>query len=64
MTDNSEERYQEHQRMVEAVLFASETPLSVEDIALRLPEGADVASHIEALTTEYATKGEIGRAHV
>jgi len=51
------ERKEEHQRMVEAVLFASETPLSVEEIALRLPEGADIEDHIEALSAEYASKG-------
>jgi len=56
MTD-MDERKQEHQRMVEAVLFASETPLSVDDIAGRLPEGADVEYHIETLTVEYAQKG-------
>jgi len=56
MTDMID-RKQEHQRMVEAVLFASETPLSVDDIAGRLPEGADVEYHIETLTVEYAQKG-------
>jgi len=51
------ERQLEHRRMVEAVLFASEVPLSVDDIAERLPEGADVESHIEVLIEEYAGKG-------
>jgi len=56
MTELSE-RHLEHQRMVEAILFASETPLSIEDIAERLPEGADVEAHIVALIEEYANKG-------
>lgn len=47
----------QHRRMVEAVLFASEHPLSVEDVADRLPDGADVAAHIEALIADYATRG-------
>ena len=46
-----------HRRMVEAVLFASENPLSVDDIAERLPEGVDVAGHIDELAEAYATAG-------
>lgn len=46
-----------HKRMVEAVLFASEIPLSVEEITERLPAGADVESHLAALTEEYETRG-------
>jgi len=56
MNDRTE-RQVEHRRMVEAVLFASEIPLSIEDIAERLPDGVEVELHIEGLTTEYATKG-------
>ena len=56
MSERSD-RTQEHRRMVEAVLFASETPLSIDDIAMRLPESADVEGHIETLRTEYAAKG-------
>ncbi|SDD55868.1 SMC-Scp complex subunit ScpB [Kordiimonas lacus] len=47
----------QHRRMVEAVLFASENPLSVDDIAERLPDGVDVEAHIEGLTETYATSG-------
>jgi segregation and condensation protein B len=47
----------QHRRMVEAILFASEAPLSLEDIAERLPEGVDVAAHIQVLQDEYATRG-------
>jgi len=51
------ERSIEHRRMVEAILFASETPLSVEDIALRVPEGVAVLEHIQTLTEEYTNRG-------
>lgn len=47
----------QHRRMVEAVLFASEAPLAVEEIAERLPEGVDVTAHIEVLTENYSTRG-------
>ncbi|WP_417450256.1 SMC-Scp complex subunit ScpB [Kordiimonas sp.] len=47
----------QHRRMVEAILFASENPLSVEDITERVGEGVDVAAHIEALTEAYAPAG-------
>ena len=47
----------EHLRMVEALLFAASGPLSVEEIAERLPEGADVAAHIETIRTFYAGRG-------
>jgi len=51
------ERALEHRRMVEAVLFASEHPLSVESISDRLPEGADIEAHLEALRLEYTKRG-------
>ena len=44
-------------RMVEAMLFASADPLSVEDIAARLPIGTDVAGLIDELERQYATRG-------
>lgn len=53
----SAERQLEHCRMVEAILFASENPLSVEEIATRLPEGVDVVTHIDSLTEDYAARG-------
>ena len=46
-----------HKRMVEAVLFASETPLSIEDIASRLPDGADVERQLDILMEEYKSRG-------
>ncbi len=51
------EKLGQHRRMVEAILFASENPLSVEDIAERLPHGVDVMHHIEALQESYAAAG-------
>lgn len=46
-----------HRRMVEAVLFASHSPLSQADICERLPYGAGVEGHLESLTLEYETRG-------
>lgn len=46
-----------HQRMVEALLFASERPLSVHDMLERVPDGVDVAAHIEDLKLVYEGRG-------
>ncbi len=43
--------------MVEALLFASASPLSEQNIAERLPEGAEVAAHIETLKEAYEGRG-------
>ncbi|WP_255832924.1 SMC-Scp complex subunit ScpB [Kordiimonas sp. SCSIO 12603] len=56
MTETTD-RQMEHRRMVEAILFASEQPLSPSDIAERMPEGVEVDAHIEALIEEYSTRG-------
>jgi segregation and condensation protein B len=56
-TERDETRGLEHQRMVEAVLFASTSPLSVADIAERIPDGVDIERHIDALREIYATRG-------
>lgn len=53
----SAEDYAYHRRMVEAVLFASHSPLSADNICERLPYGADVEGHLESLTLEYETRG-------
>ena len=45
------------EREVEALLFAAAGPLSVEEIAARLPEGADVEGAVAALTARYAGRG-------
>ncbi|MTH77380.1 SMC-Scp complex subunit ScpB [Paracoccus aestuariivivens] len=47
----------EQERMVEAVLFASADPLSLRDIASRLPEGSDVAEALESLRARYESRG-------
>jgi segregation and condensation protein B len=44
-------------RIAEALLFAAGAPLSVEEVALRLPEGTDVASVLRELQAEYAGRG-------
>ncbi|ASP32729.1 SMC-Scp complex subunit ScpB [Labrenzia sp. VG12] len=44
-------------RMVEALLFASSEPLSLEELTLRLPDGTDVLSVLESLQETYATRG-------
>lgn len=45
------------ERAVEALLFAAAGPLSVQDLARRLPEGADAAAAIAALQARYAGRG-------
>ncbi len=57
LKDVGPETAMQHRRMVEAILFASEDPLSVEEITERVGEGVDVLAHIEALTENYATAG-------
>ncbi len=47
----------EAERMVEALLFAAAEPLTLEDIAERLPAGADAAGALEALRARYAGRG-------
>jgi len=43
--------------MLEALLFAAAEPLSVNDLASRLPAGVDIAAGLAALQTRYATRG-------
>lgn len=45
------------EREVEALLFAAAGPLSEEDLAKRLPEGADVAGALAAVQARYAGRG-------
>ncbi len=51
------EQHDEHLRMVEALLFAAGEPMSIEDIAERLPDDADVATHIESMRAFYEGRG-------
>ncbi len=44
-------------RIVEALLFASPQPVSEEEIAARLPDGADVQAHLEQLHLDYSGRG-------
>ena len=45
------------ERAVEALLFAAAGPLSIPDLARRLPEGADVAAAMMALKARYDGRG-------
>lgn len=49
----------ETERQVEALLFAAAGPLSLEDIAGRLPAGADVEAAIDALRKTYEGRGVV-----
>ena len=44
-------------RRMEALLFAAAGPLSLDDLAKRLPEGSDVEAGIAALRDQYAGRG-------
>jgi segregation and condensation protein B len=44
-------------RLIEALLFAAAEPLSLEDIAARLPEGADVGGILLDLEAAYRNRG-------
>lgn len=45
------------EREIEALLFAAAGPLSLDDLARRLPEGADVAAALAALRSRYQGRG-------
>lgn len=49
----------ELERRVEALLFAAAGPLSLADIAGRLPEGADTERAVRALQARYADRGVV-----
>jgi segregation and condensation protein B len=55
--DESPEDRRQNLRMVEALLFAAGEPLSAEEIAGRLPEGADIAGLLHDLQELYAERG-------
>jgi segregation and condensation protein B len=48
---------EENEREVEALLFAAAGPLSEDDLARRLPEGADVKAAIAALQARFQGRG-------
>jgi len=47
----------QHQRMIEALLFASAEPLSEADLRTHLPEDVDVRAIIDRLVADYAERG-------
>jgi segregation and condensation protein B len=47
----------EIERRIEALLFAAAGPLSAQELARRLPEGADVGRALAALKSRYAGRG-------
>ena len=57
----------EAERMVEAMLFASPAPLTLAEMAARMPQGADVAEAVAALRRRYAGRGvelaRVGQGH-
>ncbi len=52
MSDNLD-----HIRQLEAILFASKKPLSLEDIQARLPDAKDILSLLNTLKTHYEERG-------
>ncbi len=57
----------EQERMVEAMLFASPTPLSLRDLTARMPPGADPAEVLALLRRRYEGRGvrlvRVGEGH-
>lgn len=51
------DEFREAERRAEAVLFASDQPISAETLGMALPPGADVAAVLMALKTRYETCG-------
>ncbi len=47
----------EQERMVEAMLFASADPLTIADLAARMPEGCDAAEAVAHLRRRYEGRG-------
>jgi segregation and condensation protein B len=49
----------EQERMIEAILFASATPVSLAELTARLPEGSDAAEALAALRRRYEGRGVV-----
>ena len=47
----------EQQRMVEAILFASSTPVTVVELKNRMPQGSDPAFALDELKLQYSSRG-------
>lgn len=58
-----EQALRENMRIVEALLFASTEPAHEDELARRLPEGADVRAILARLKADYAHRGVV-LAHV
>lgn len=57
MSADDTEKQVAERRMVEALLFAATKPLSLAEMAARLPDGIDVGGHVAALTQDYTERG-------
>lgn len=57
MTDMTESHADNLEKMVEAILFASRDPMSVTEIATRLPVRADVPGLLRSLVERYEQRG-------
>ncbi len=49
--------FSEQIRMVEAILFASSTPVTVNELESRMPQGSDPESALSELKLQYSTRG-------
>jgi segregation and condensation protein B len=55
--DLSTEDHRRHLRMLEAMLFATSEPLSLAEIALRMPDGLELGALLAELQATYAERG-------
>ncbi|WP_374764022.1 SMC-Scp complex subunit ScpB [Yunchengibacter salinarum] len=55
--ETSRERWFEARRMVEAILFATDRPLSLPEIAARLPGGVDVQALVDSVRADHEGRG-------
>jgi len=55
--ETPDEAQREHMRLCEALIFAAQEPLSEDEIAKRLPQGADYAKALAYLKAEYFGRG-------
>lgn len=49
--------FPQHLRLVEAIIFATAAPVTLSDIASRLPAGTDIKALVEELKTTYENRG-------
>ena len=53
----SEDQSYQHIRMLEAILFASSEPISLDELSRRMPPSADVAARLSDLVAQYERRG-------